>query len=79
MIGDQNCVQLFYQIFYSLCYTEDIASFDPVPAIEMWNISIQRFRRPSQAPYGRREDCDDVEDNVDNFSVLDHHFDKENR
>ena len=42
------------------------------------NISGQRSRRPSQAPYGRREDCDDVEDNVDIFSVLDPDFDKEN-
>ena len=45
----------------------DIASFDPVLAIEMWNISGQRSRRPSQTPYGLREDCVDVEDNVDTF------------
>ena len=61
-------------LLFIMFHTEDIASFDPVPAIEMWNISGQQSRRP----YGLCEHCDYVEDNVDIFAVLDPDFDKEN-
>jgi hypothetical protein len=60
-------------------YTYDIPSYDPTDAINLWNLTGQRTRRPSQRPYGSRQDDgdagdDDVssDDNTDMFSNCPH-------
>jgi hypothetical protein len=58
-------------------YTYDIPSYDPTDAINLWNLTGQRTRRPSQRPYGSSQDDgdagdDDVssDDNTDILSSL---------
>jgi hypothetical protein len=58
-------------------FTYDIPSYDPTDAINLWNLTGQRTRRPSQRPYGSKKDDgdagdDDVssDDNTDILSSL---------
>ena len=58
-------------------FTYDIPSYDPTDAINLWNLTGQRTRRPSQRPYGSKQDDgdagdDDVssDDNTDILSSL---------
>ena len=58
-------------------HTYDIPSYDPTDAINLWNLTGQRTQRPSQRPYGSRQDVgdagdDDVssDDNTDILSSL---------
>ena len=47
LIGDQNCVQRF-------CHSEEINSYDPTPATNLWLSSGKRERKPTPKPHGPR-------------------------
>ena len=55
-------------------FTYDIPSYDPTDAINLWNLTGQRTRRPSQRPYGSNQnDGDAGDDDVssdDNTDIL---------
>jgi hypothetical protein len=67
----------FQTNIFIMFHTYDIPSYDPTDAINLWNLTGQRTRRPSQRPYGSRQDDgdagdDDVssDDNTDILSSL---------
>ena len=55
-------------------HIHDIPSYDPTDAINLWNLTGQRTQRPSQSPYGSRQDDGDAgDDDVssdDNTEIL---------
>ena len=63
---------VFSDLFFIMLHIQDIQYFDLTSAAKFWNVSGQWARRPSQAPYGKREDDSDEDtDKLGNFILLD--------
>jgi hypothetical protein len=50
----------FQTNIFIMFHTYDIRSYNPTDAINLWNLTGQRTRRPSQRPYGSSQDDGDA-------------------